>query len=111
MNIINKTITSFLISTFLLTLVSCKKNVNCPNAEVCVYNNTNGVVYYRWGYSSAPFEDTLMVGESTCHHVGEIHINHSFYGNSSQTTYAGFYSSERDIVEEITDCHTDFTLE
>jgi len=76
-----------------------------------VCNNTNDVVYYRWGYSSAPFEDKLMVGESTCHNVGEIHINYSISGHSSQTTYAGFYSSERDIVEEITACQTNFSLE
>lgn len=85
--------------------------MNCSNAEVCVYNNTNEVVYYRWGYSSAPFEDSLMPGESTCDSIGEIHINYTFSGHLSQTTYVEFFSSEYDIVEEIVDCHTSFSLE
>jgi hypothetical protein len=108
---INKTITSLLISSFLLTLVSCRKNVNCDNAKVCVQNNTGEVVYYRWGYSSADFEDSLMPGQTTCDYVGEIHINYTLTGHSSQTTFTGFYSSEYDIFEEITACETNYSLD
>lgn len=107
----NKIITIVLIKSFLLTLLSCQKNVDCPNAEVCVYNYTQDVVYYRWGYASTAFEDTLMPGESTCNFVGKVKIQNSIFGQSSQTNNAVFYSSKQDIIEKITDCHTNFVLE
>lgn len=84
-------------------LFSCKKDVNCDDAEICIRNTTSDTVWYSWG--SSFYTDYITPGGLGCRNVGEIHINYGPFVNSSSTEVTYFNSSRGDFAIEVDECY------
>lgn len=111
MNKNSKTVLAVLAFLSLLGLTACKKDVNCANAEFCVYNNTNDTVYYSWDNDFEGYTDSLLPHATACHFVGKVKIQNNIISSVSITQYSGFFSDHGDVNEQVTTCHQTYELE
>lgn len=82
-----------------ISLISCRKEFNCSNGELCVKNAGNSTIHYSFG--SSLYTDSLTPGQSACTEVGKIKTRP--WGGSSSVVY--FNSDHGSYYFEVTRCH------
>lgn len=103
-NILYFTISLLILS---ISLISCKKEIHCEQAEVCVTNIGTDTIYYSWGGSD--MSTYVIPGDSTCKiSEEEVHITSS----SESFTVAYFETiGHGSYTIKIKDCHVSYDIE
>ena len=93
--------------TFNLSLIacfcstSCKKPINCSNAQLCIQNKSTKVVHFDWNGGARQYNDSIMPGGSACKYVGQVTVNNTT--TSTPTTY--FYSDRGNYAITVSECN------
>lgn len=100
---------------YLMTLVgilymgSCKEDVYCDNAQVCVKNIGSDTIRFCWGCNM--HDEVIPPGEKACTYVGVIEITHGLGGSSASTETISFQTSGYTLMIEVDECYEERSVD
>lgn len=98
-----------LIGITVILFLSCKKDIVCDDAQLCMVNKTNDTIYYCWGCNI--YRDTLLPGARTCENVGPVSVSSSLSSSSSSIVWVDFSSSAGSYLIKVDECYIELPLE
>jgi hypothetical protein len=99
-----KLLAPYLLFSIMVLSLTCRKKMECGNAELCLTNNTADTIYYSWG--GTVYADTLLPGNKTCHSFGPM----TPFSNAEQI-WADFNTSNGNYRFLVTDCHQELNIQ
>jgi hypothetical protein len=91
----------FLLYAILFCFISCKKPINCSNAQLCVQNKVGKVVHYNFNGTAGQYLDSIMPNASACIYVGQVIEKNG----TDESEWVYFFSDQGNYVIEVNTCN------